>query len=77
MLRFTAASNPPFLQLLINLDPKLKSASASHFTRVVIPNLYEKTKSKVEYSLSKADYLSDAWDLDVTIVHASQSLLTL
>jgi len=31
---------------------------------VIIPNLYEQTKSKVKESLSKADYLSvttDAW----------------
>jgi len=57
-------SSPPFLQLFKTLDPKFTPASTSHFTRVVIPNLYEHTKSKVKDSLHKADYLSvttDAW----------------
>jgi len=51
-------SSPPFLQLPKTLDPKFTPASTSHFTRVVIPNLYEHTKSKVKDSLHKADYLS-------------------
>ena len=57
-------SSPHFLQLLKTLDPKFVPLSASQFSRVVIPTLYEKTKSKVKDSLSKADHLSvttDAW----------------
>ena len=57
----SVVSSPPFLQLLKTLDPKFTPASATHFTRVVISNLYE---SKVKDSLGKADYLSvttDAW----------------
>ena len=57
-------SSPPFLQLLKTLDPKFTPLSASQFSRVVIPTLYEKTKSKVKDTLGKVDYLSvttDAW----------------
>ena len=60
----SVVSSTPFLQLLKTLDPKFTPASASHSTRVVIPNLYDQTKSKVKDSLRKADYLSvttDAW----------------
>lgn len=52
------------MQLLKTLDPKFTPLSASQFSRVVIPTLYEQTKSKVKDSVTKADYLSvttDAW----------------
>lgn len=57
-------NSPSFLQLLKTLDPKFTPSSVSQFTRVVIPNLYEKTKSKVKDNLGKVEYLSvttDAW----------------
>jgi len=69
-------SSPPFLQLLKTLDPKFTQTSTSHFTRVVIPNLYEHTKSKVKDILIICQ-LQLMHGLAVTIIHVSQSLLTL
>ena len=50
-------SSPSFLQLLKTLDPKFTPLSASQFSRVVVPTLYEKTKSKVKNS----SVTTDAW----------------
>ena len=58
------SSHAAILAVTQTLDPKFTPLSASQFSRVVIPTLYEQTKSKVKDNLDKADYLSvttDAW----------------
>ncbi|KAI4881690.1 hypothetical protein NFI96_031341 [Prochilodus magdalenae] len=54
MRPFSVVENQGFRRLLHTLEPKYTIPSRTHFTRTVIPNLYEESKSKIVQILKDA-----------------------
>ncbi|KAL7841202.1 hypothetical protein SRHO_G00248930 [Serrasalmus rhombeus] len=64
MRPFSVVENQGFRRLLHTLEPKYTIPSRTHFTRTVIPNLYEESKSKIGQILKDAASIAiptDGW----------------
>lgn len=64
MRPFSVVENQGFRRLLHTLEPKYTIPSRTHFTRTVIPNLYEESKSKIVQILKDAASIAittDGW----------------
>ncbi|KAL7881094.1 hypothetical protein SRHO_G00033480 [Serrasalmus rhombeus] len=70
MRPFSVVENQGFRRLLHTLEPKYTIPSRTHFTRTVIPNLYEESKSKIVQILKDAASIAittDGWTSRVVL----------
>lgn len=75
MRPFSVVENKGFRRLLHTLEPKYTIPSRTHFTRTVIPKLYEESKSKIVQILK--DAVSIAITTDGWTSRSTQSYITI
>ncbi|MBN3306654.1 ZBED4 protein, partial [Amia calva] len=64
MRQFSVVENLGFRRLLHTLEPKYTIPSRAHFTRTVVPNLYNESKAKLVQTLKEAESIAittDGW----------------
>ncbi|XP_045074059.1 E3 SUMO-protein ligase ZBED1-like [Coregonus clupeaformis] len=64
MRPYSVVENPGFREMIQTLEPRYTIPSRPHFSKKVIPALYESTKNDVKLSLSKAERVAittDGW----------------